>query len=117
MSGIYEKEIKFELKILNRLKGEPQIVTDYYHSLIEYGKSYITAYSYICCVISFAKYTFGDKCEVNFCTRNPRGCAECWTAGELLGYILVDMTTKRQCVKFSKCVLNLILIVFLFDFY
>ena len=69
MSGRYEKEMKFEAKIKNRLQTEPAIFADYYYSLIGSGKSYVTAYGYISYILSFVKFTFGDKYGAEFYTK------------------------------------------------
>ena len=68
MSGRYEKDMKFENKTKNRLKNEPEILTEYYYSLIGAGKSYATAYNYICYVINFLKFVFNEeyKYDKNF---------------------------------------------------
>lgn len=66
MSGKYEKEKELERKIKNRLELEPDIVSDYYYSLIGAGKSYETAYKYINCILSFIKYTFKDNYNEDF---------------------------------------------------
>ena len=61
MSGRYEKDMEFENKTKNRLKNEPEILTEYYYSLIGAGKSYTTTYNYICYIINFLKFTFGEE--------------------------------------------------------
>lgn len=66
MSGRYEKEMQLENKIKNRLNNEPQILSEYYYSLISSGKSYDTAYKYINYIISFIKFTFKEKCKEDF---------------------------------------------------
>lgn len=65
MSGRYEKDMKFENKTKNRLKGEPEILTEYYYSLVGAGKSYTTTYNYIGYVINFLKFTFGEDYKTN----------------------------------------------------
>lgn len=66
MSGKYEKEVKLEQMIKNRLDGVPSIIGEYYYSLISSGKSYETAYKYIGYLISFLNFTFKGKCEEKF---------------------------------------------------
>lgn len=66
MSGRYEKEIKFENRINEKLKDTPPIISEYYYSLIGAGKSYTTTYNYINYVVSFLKFTFGDSYPKEF---------------------------------------------------
>lgn len=66
MSGKYEKEVKLEKMIKNRLDGVPAVVGEYYYSLISSGKSYETAYKYIGYLISFLDFTFKGKCDEQF---------------------------------------------------
>ena len=66
MSGKYEKEVKLETMIKNRLDGVPAIIGEYYYSLISAGKSYETAYKYIGYIISFLDFTFKGKCDEKF---------------------------------------------------
>lgn len=66
MSGKHEKELKFENRINENLKDAPSILTDYYYSLIGSGKSYATTYNYINYLLSFIKFTFGDKYSEDF---------------------------------------------------
>lgn len=61
MSGRYEKDMKFENKTKNKLQYEPEILTEYYYSLIGAGKSYATTYNYICYVINFLRFTFDEQ--------------------------------------------------------
>ena len=61
MSGRYEKDMKFENKTKNRLQGEPEILMEYYYSLVGAGKSYTTAYNYICYVINFLRFAFNEE--------------------------------------------------------
>lgn len=60
MSGRYEKEAALEIKIKNKLATCPEVMTDYYDSLICAGKSYETAYKYICHIALFLDFTFPD---------------------------------------------------------
>lgn len=66
MSGRYEKEMAFENKTKLKLQNEPTILTDYYYSLIGSGKSYTTAYNYICYIINFLNFINGKKHTENF---------------------------------------------------
>ena len=66
MSGKYEKELKLENKIKNRLNGVPSIIGEYYYSLIGSGKSYETAYKYIGYIIAFLNFTFNDNVNEKF---------------------------------------------------
>lgn len=66
MSGKYEKEKDLERKIKNRLEDAPDIVNEYYYSLIGAGKSYETTYKYINVILSFIQYTFNDMCDDDF---------------------------------------------------
>lgn len=66
MSGRYEKEMAFENKTQIKLQNEPAVLTEYYYSLIGSGKSYATAYNYICYIINFLKYTFNKNYSEDF---------------------------------------------------
>jgi site-specific recombinase XerD len=66
MSGRHEKEMQLKHKIQKRLNGVPDVVEEYYYSLIGSGKSYETAYRYINHVISFLNFTFKGKCKEDF---------------------------------------------------
>ena len=66
MSGRYEKEAALESRINEKIKNAPQVVIEYYYSLISSGKSYTTAYNYINYVMSFLNFTFGDKHSEDF---------------------------------------------------
>lgn len=66
MSGRYEKEMAFENKTKLKLQNEPAVLTEYYYSLIGSGKSYATAYNYICYVLNFLKYTFKRNYSEDF---------------------------------------------------
>ena len=66
MSGKYEKEKKLERKIQSRLELAPDIMSEYYYSLIGSGKSYETAYNYIGYILSFLQYTFNGAYNENF---------------------------------------------------
>ena len=66
MSGRYEKEMRLQCQIKKQLEVAPDIVYEYYYSLIGSGKSYETAYKYILCILAFIEYTFHGKCEADF---------------------------------------------------
>lgn len=66
MSGRHEKDMGFEKKTKIKLQEAPPILTDYYYSLIGAGKSYTTAYNYVCYVINFLKFTFKKGCPEDF---------------------------------------------------
>ena len=66
MSGKYEKEKNLERKIMNRLELAPDIVSEYYYSLIGAGKSYETAYRYINYILAFIKFTFNETYDDDF---------------------------------------------------
>lgn len=66
MSGKYEKEKDLERKIKSILKFAPDVVSEYYYSLIGAGKSYETTYKYINVILSFIKYTFNDNYDEEF---------------------------------------------------
>lgn len=66
MSGRYEKDMAYENKTKKRLNGQPAVLTEYYYSLIGAGKSYGTAYNYICNIIKFLNFTYEDGCPDDF---------------------------------------------------
>ncbi len=66
MSGRHEKETQLKQMIQKRLNDVPNVVEEYYYSLIGSGKSYETAYRYINYVISFLNFTFKGKYTENF---------------------------------------------------
>lgn len=66
MSGRHEKEMMFENRTHEKLKNAPQVITEYYYSLIGANKSYATTYNYINYIMSFLNYTFGDKYSEDF---------------------------------------------------
>jgi hypothetical protein len=47
MGGRYEKEVKINSNVEEKLKRLPSVVSDYYYSLVSSGKSYITAQAYV----------------------------------------------------------------------
>lgn len=66
MSGRYEKEKVFENRINAKIEHAPQVISEYYYSLIGSGKSYATTYNYINYIMSFLDFTFGNKCTEDF---------------------------------------------------
>lgn len=66
MSGRYEKEKVFENRINAKIEHAPQVISEYYYSLIGSGRSYATTYNYINYIMSFLDFTFGDKCDEDF---------------------------------------------------
>ena len=66
MSGRYERDMSFDNRAKAMLETEPVILSEYYYSLIGSGKSYATAYNYICYVINFLHFTFKHDCPDDF---------------------------------------------------
>lgn len=66
MSGRYEKEMSFDNKAKAKLSNAPSVLNEYYYSLIGAGKSYATAYNYICYIINFLNFTFNGECAEDF---------------------------------------------------
>lgn len=66
MSGRYEKEKRFENRIIEKLKVAPSIMTDYYYYLMSSGKSFTTTYNYINYVTSFIDFIYGNKVQDDF---------------------------------------------------
>lgn len=66
MSGRYEKEKKFENRIIEKLKVTPSVMTDYYYHLIGSGKSLATTYNYINYVVAFINFTYRDNVKDDF---------------------------------------------------
>lgn len=66
MSGRYEKEKKFENRIVEKLKTSPSVMTDYYYHLISSGKSLATTYNYINYVTAFINFTYGNNVRDDF---------------------------------------------------
>ena len=66
MSGRHEKEAMLDTRVKRNLYGKPEILTEYYYSLIGSGKSYDTAYRYINAVLEFVEFVFGNEVEDNF---------------------------------------------------
>lgn len=66
MSGRYEKEMKIDEKVREQLNKLPDVLTDYYYSMIGAGKSYITAKSYIYHVELFIKSKYKKNCPQDF---------------------------------------------------
>lgn len=61
MSGKYEKDMKYEQYTKDKLKGEPDVLVEYYYSLLGAGKSYRTVYRYINYILNFLNFTFEDE--------------------------------------------------------
>ena len=68
MSGRYEKEIQIEESIKSQLNSMPDILSEYYYSLIGSGKSYRTAKEYINHICQFVKFVFKGECSEDFYT-------------------------------------------------
>lgn len=66
MSGRHEKEMMFEKRINDKLKCMPEILTEYYYSLIGSGKSYATTYNYLNYITAFVNFIFHDECPEDF---------------------------------------------------
>ena len=66
MSGRYEKEKKFENRIVEKLKVAPPIMTDYYYHLIGSSKSLATTYNYINYIMMFINFTYGNDVKDDF---------------------------------------------------
>lgn len=66
MSGRHEQEMHVDKRIKARLEVAPEILTDYYYSMIGAGKTYNTAEKYINYVLAFTNFTFGDECKEDF---------------------------------------------------
>ena len=66
MSGRYEKEKKFENRIIEKLKVAPSVMTDYYYHLISSGKSLATTYNYLNYVTAFINFTYGNNVKNDF---------------------------------------------------
>lgn len=66
MSGRLENEIQLDNNIKAQLNDMPDILTEYYYSLISSGKSYNTAKTYIDRICKFINFTYGDKCPSDF---------------------------------------------------
>ena len=61
MSGKHEKDMKYEQYIKDKLQGEPDVLVEYYYSLIGAGKSYMTTYRYINYILNLLNFTFEDE--------------------------------------------------------
>lgn len=66
MSGRYEKEKKFENRIIEKLKNAPPVMTEYYYDLIGSGKSLATTYNYINYIMSFITFIYGNNYKDDF---------------------------------------------------
>ena len=65
MNGRYEKDMKFENKAKNRLVNQPEVLTEYYYSLVGAGKSYSTVYNYINYILKFLNFTFSEEYKLD----------------------------------------------------
>lgn len=66
MSGRYEREMQVDNKVKMQLHTMPEIITEYYYSLLSAGKSYNTAKEYICRIEKFIQYMYGTNCPEDF---------------------------------------------------
>ena len=66
MSGRYEKEKKFEDRIIEKLKNSPLIMTDYYYHLTGAGRSPMTSYNYLINVMSFVEFIYRNNIPNDF---------------------------------------------------
>jgi site-specific recombinase XerD len=66
MSGRYEKELQIDTLVKQKLSSLPEIITDYYYSLLSAGKSYRTAQTYIDRLDRFIGFTFKHQCPDDF---------------------------------------------------
>ena len=65
-SGRLEKENKLQIKIENRLKNLPRIITEFYHDMRGDRKSFTTIDTYTNYIISFMNYVTSDSPTDNF---------------------------------------------------
>ena len=65
MSGKYERDMEFDRKSKIKLESAPDVLTDYYYNLIGSGKSYRTAYNYICYIMNFINFIY-KRCPNDF---------------------------------------------------
>lgn len=61
-----EKDIRRNAAISDKLTNYPKIITQYYHSLLENGKSLGTARTYMASVFQFLDYCYGDHIPADF---------------------------------------------------
>ena len=66
MNGKLEKMIKAEAKIMEKLKVQPPIFTEFYYDMKDEDKSYTTINNYIDHVIHFMKFTTNDRYKRDF---------------------------------------------------
>jgi len=66
MGGRYEKEVKINSNVEEKLKRLPSVVSDYYYSLVSSGKSYITAQSYVYNIEKFLETMFKSPYKEDF---------------------------------------------------
>ena len=69
MSGRYETETRFENRAKQKLNELPDVVTEYYYSLVGAGSTFATISNYINYIGAFLSFTFGDNCKANFYTQ------------------------------------------------
>lgn len=73
MSGRYEKDMLVDSKTQEKLAELPEIITEYYFTLIGEGKSYRTAREYIGRVEGFVNYKYNKNCPEDFYTEITSG--------------------------------------------
>lgn len=66
MNGKFEKMIKAEAKMMEKLKVQPPILTEFYYDMKDEDKSYTTINNYINHVIHFMKFITGDRYKREF---------------------------------------------------
>lgn len=66
MNGKFEKMIKAEAKMMEKLKAQPPILTEFYYDMKDDDKSYTTINNYINHVIHFMKFITGDRYKREF---------------------------------------------------
>ena len=66
MSGRLEREIQLDNDIKKQLENMPEVLTDYYYSMISSGKSYGTAKTYLERICRFIDFAFSENCPENF---------------------------------------------------
>jgi integrase/recombinase XerC len=66
MGGRYEKEVKINSNVEEKLKRLPSVVSDYYYSLVSSGKSYITAQAYVYNIEKFLEAMFKTPYKEDF---------------------------------------------------
>lgn len=66
MNGRYEKEKRFDNRTKEKLNNLPEVVSEYYYSLIGSGSSFTTIDNYINYIQAFLKFTFPNGYKENF---------------------------------------------------